>query len=61
MAVVSGAQGTNYQDRTNICSVLDVLNCGISSIVSLEVSFPSFDFCAKGDDVHDRRGQRSPV
>lgn len=41
---------------SNIWSVLDILDCGISVVVSLEVSFPSLDFCAEGKDVHGRRG-----
>ena len=44
--------------RTNIWPVLDVLDSRISSIISLEVPFPSFDFCAEGDDVHGRRGRQ---
>ena len=56
MVVVSNVQDTNCRGRTNIWSVLDILDCGISVVVSLEVSFPSFDFCAEGKDVHGRRG-----
>ena len=56
MIVVSGVQDTNCRDRTKIWSDLDILDCGVSATVSLEVSFPSLDFCAEGNDVHDSRG-----
>jgi hypothetical protein len=50
------------QDRTKIWSVLDVLDGGISPIVSLELSLPGLDFYAKSNEVHGRKGggQRSP-
>jgi len=55
-----GQRRLRYQlsnnDRTNIWSVLDVLDGRISSIVSLEISFPNLDFGAEGSDVHGRRG-----
>lgn len=43
--------------RTYIWPVLDVLDGRISSIFGLKISFPSLDFCAKSDDIHDRRGR----
>ena len=43
------------KDRTNIWPVLDVLDGRISTVISLEVSFPSLDFCAKGSGVHSRQ------
>ena len=46
------------KDRTNIWPVLDILDGRISTIVSLKVSFPSLDFCAKGSNVHGHRGRR---
>jgi len=57
-----GQRRLRYQlsgnDRTNIRSFLDILDGRISSIVSLETSFPNLDISAEGSDVHGRRGRR---
>ena len=47
------------KDRTNIWPVFDVLDGRISTVISLEVSFPSLDFCAKCSGVHSEDDQRA--
>ena len=44
--------------RTYGWLVLDLLDRGISAMRGSKVAFPCLDFCAKGSNVHGRRGGR---